>query len=399
MSQLHPDAADDVEYPPLAVLYKRYRHPKARAFHRLQRDDGYGYTLRNVQDFLRTESVNEHTTPWQKPSAFFPVVDQANKPFERVQIDLMDMVKFNEKLERSPFPFCFVMIDVFSRYAFVVPIKGKTTGECGRAFSECLSKITTFTHYYPERVDADSEPAFNRNNRESNSVGNMCHQIAVSHGSTSEDSSILKQALYSNAHDVVAHAHDVRSLTFVDRFIRTLRKLIIDDATDEPWYKEIAKVVEVYNRKFHSTLKMSPLHSVGHPGAQEGIRADVLTNKKSEAAIQPWAHVQLNVGDHVRVLKNRQGAFRKGTEPDWSTAIYPIDQLVAGVYYAVAGKLYRKYELLRTAQAPAPADVEDDDEATHQRSRVKTTRNRLAREGLDWEWKEKPATRKRRRRS
>jgi hypothetical protein len=336
----------------LAQLYQRYHHPRAANFYALQRRDGYRYTLAAVKEFLRTQSTAERFTPYHKPSVYFPINHAASKPFERVQVDLMDMRNYNGHQSR---PFGFVMVDIFSRYALVVPITGKGLSECGRALRECLQKVAQLVHYTPSRIDCDSEAAFQRNNSSPQSFGGICSANHIE----------IHQALYTDNGTTTALAHDVRSLAFVDRFIRTLRDQLnryyhSDGNRTKTWMSELKPIIQQYNQTKHKSLKMTPAEVVAKPFDQVAIRRGNVQYEKTRAETQPWARVTLAVGDHVRVLLNRT-AFDKGTNARWSDNIYPIVAIREGVYYEVNDKLYRKYELLKTEQRNVPARRTQDD--------------------------------------
>lgn len=378
------DAADDPELP---ALYTRYHYPRQREFYTLLHRDGYPYTLRDVASFLRKRSANERYTPYRRPFQYFPIKYTSSRPFERIQVDLMDMRNYNGRQHR---PFGFVMVDAFSRYAIVIPITAKSLGECGRALKDCLDKIHAMTGTYPKLVDCDSESAFNRNSTSPASFGAQCREHNIE----------IRQALFRDpGHGVVPKAHDVRTLAYVDRFIRTLRDHFnkyyhTDGNRTKTWYSESDSLVDQYNNLKHSVLKMTPKEAADQPGEQLPIRESTIAKNAQIAAQQPWAQVELKDGDHVRVLLNRS-AFDKGTEARWSDTIYPITEIKDGVYFHVNGKLYRKYELLKTAQESNPQH-HNQDLATAARAQNALVRDRLRREGLDWTWKEPPAKRSRR---
>lgn len=365
------DAADD---PVLPELYARYHYPRQREFYTLLHRDGYSYTLRDVASFLRKRSANERYTPYRRPFKYFPIKYTSSRPFERIQVDLMDMVKFNGHQHRR---FGFVMVDAFSRYAIVIPISGKTLSECGRALKDCLDQIHGMTGTYPKLIDCDSESAFNRNSTAADSFGAQCREHGIE----------IRQALFRDpGRGAVPKAHDVRTLAYVDRFIRTLRDHFnkyyrTDGNRGKTWYSESNDIVSQYNGLKHSALKMSPKEAVERPGEQLPIRESTIQKNAQIAAQQPWAQVELNDGDRVRVLLNRS-AFDKGTEARWSDTIYPITEIKDGVYFHVNGKLYRKYELLKTSQELNP-EHRNQDLAEAARAQNARVRKRLREEGMD----------------
>jgi hypothetical protein len=367
------DAADD---PLLPELYNRYHYPRQREFYSLLHRDGYPYTLRDVAAFLRKRSANERYTPYRRPFKYFPIKYTSSRPFERIQVDLMDMRNYNGNQHRR---FGFVMVDAFSRFAIVIPISSKSLGECGRALKDCLDEIHGKTGTYPKLIDCDSESAFNRNSKDPGSFGAQCRAHGIE----------IRQALFRDpGTGTVPKAHDVRTLAYVDRFIRTLRDHFnkyyhTDGNRSKTWYSESDAMVNQYNNVKHTSLKMTPNEAVNQPGEQLPIREATILKNAQIAAQQPWAQVELKDGDLVRVLLNRS-AFDKGTEARWSDVIYPITEIKDGVYFHVNGKLYRKYELLKTSQESNPR-VHDQDLADAARAQNARVAKRLRQEGLDIE--------------
>src|ERR1700710_993185 len=83
---------------------------------------GIKVTHNSVKEFLKQQEVSQ-VFHERKVKHYFPL--QSQYPFQRIQIDLLDMS--NETVRG--FKFIFVAIDVYTRYAFCIPMKNKTEGE------------------------------------------------------------------------------------------------------------------------------------------------------------------------------------------------------------------------------------------------------------------------------
>src|SRR5689334_7452805 len=73
----------------------------------------------------------------RKVNQFAPIV--ASATYSSIQIDLMDMSNYSRLNKGIKYLMC--IIDVYSRYAFVYPLKNKTTIETSKYLNEWLNKI------------------------------------------------------------------------------------------------------------------------------------------------------------------------------------------------------------------------------------------------------------------
>ena len=112
-------------------------------------------THKIVKEFLKNNSTQQQFTT-QKIKHNFPIYSNAYQPFQRLQIDLLDMS--NERgVDRNTF--CFVCVDVFTRFAMIVPIKFKNEKCCVDALRLVLKECLKFG-YTPSQIDSDAERSF-----------------------------------------------------------------------------------------------------------------------------------------------------------------------------------------------------------------------------------------------
>ena len=133
--------------------------------------------------------------------------------------------------DNDGFKYLLVVIDIFSHYAWVEPIKDKTSNQIVNAFNKILSE-----GHVPKRLRSDGAKDF-----------------------TSE---CFKENLKSK--DIVhIVTHSEKQANYVERFIKTLKSKIFRYMIEKnsPRYIDILqKIVDSYNRTWHSGIRSEPIN-------------------------------------------------------------------------------------------------------------------------------------------
>ena len=179
--------------------------------------------------------------------------------------------KFNKA-----FRFLLCVIDIFSKYAWVVPLKDKRGVSIVNAFQSIQKK----------------------SNRKPN-------KIWIDKGSEFYDNS-FKKWLQDN--DIVIYsAHNERKSVFAEKFVRTLKNKIYKYMTSISKHVYIEKsddIVNEYKNTYHRTIKMKPID----------VKDNTYINVGKEVNDKD---PKFKVGDHVRISKYKC-IFSKGYTPNWS---------------------------------------------------------------------------------
>ena len=206
------------------------------------------------------------------------------------QIDLVDMKKYS-RLNKG-IKYLFTCIDVFSKYAWVVPMKSKDGKSCLLAFKKILESGRK-----PEKIQSDAGKEFlNKSFKE------LLNKQDIS--------------LYTVASELKA--------SVVERFNRTFKEKMWRNFTARGKYiyhDVIDKIVNVYNNSYHRTIKMRPV-DVDEKNEPE-IYERVFSNKDQHST-----KFKFNINDKVRISKYKS-IFSKGYTSNWSEEIFIIDDLVA----------------------------------------------------------------------
>ena len=230
-------------------------------------------------------------------------------------VDLADMQllsKYNKGIR-----FVLSVIDIFSKYAWVVPIKDKKGISIVKAFQIILKQ----SNRKPNKIWVDKGSEFYN--------------------------AYFKKWLRDN--DIVMYStHNEGKSVVAEIFIRTLKSKIYKYMTSiskNAYIDKLDDIVDEYNNTYHTTIKMKPANVKDNTY----INADKEINNKDP---------KFKVDDHVRISKYKN-IFAKGYMPNWSEEVFVIKKVKNTVPWTyvindlngeeIIGKFYEK-ELERTSQ-------------------------------------------------
>ena len=193
-------------------------------------------------------------------------------------VDLVDMQllsKFNKG-----FRLC--VIDIFSKYAWIIPLKDKKGISIVNAFQIILKK----SNRKPNRIWVDKGSEFYNNS--------------------------FKKWLKDNDIEMYSTNNEGKSV-IAERFIRTLKNKIYKYMTSiskNVYIDKLDDTVKKYNNTYHTSIKKKPVD------VKDNTYIDF---KKDINDKDP----KFKVGDHVRISKYKN-IFAKGYMPNWSEEIFII---------------------------------------------------------------------------
>ena len=245
------------------------------------------------------EFKNKHITPYLQGAPAYTYHKQYVRKFPRNkfyaekiddmwQIDLIDLSKLRNKFYSQNYGFALTCIDVFSRYAWVEPMKNKTAEESKKAIQRIIAKGRV-----PAIIYTDDGSEFK----------GVFHEFL-------EDNKIIKLTNQNSPHIKAA---------IVERFNRTLKQKMwrVFTYLGKKQYSNILqKLVQSYNNSFHRSINTAPSQ----------------VNKDNEKKVHNFQYgdpesydnfieFKFKIGDYVRVLNDKQKTFEKGYVQKWSTAI------------------------------------------------------------------------------
>ena len=197
--------------------------------------------------------------------------------------DLADMQLLSRYNKGIRFLLC--VIDIFSKYALVVSLKGKK----GISIVEAFQSILKQSNRKPNKIWVDKGSEFY----------NAYFKKWL------RDNNIVMYSTHNEAKSVVA-----------ERFIRTLKSKIykyMNSISKNVYIDKLDDIVNEYNNTYHTTIKMKPID------VKDGtyINTDKKINNK---------HPKFKIGDHVRISKYKN-IFAKGYTPNWSEEVFVIKKV------------------------------------------------------------------------
>ena len=204
-------------------------------------------------------------------------------------VDLADMQSLSRNNKGINYLLC--AIDLFSKYAFVIPLKDKKRVSIVNAFD----KIIKQSERKPNKIWVDQGGEFYNN------VFKKCLS----------DNDIIMYSTYNEDKSVVP-----------ERFIRTLKNKLYKHMTaigKNVYYDVLDDIVNKYNNTKHSTIKMKPIDVKDN---NKRVYIDEHNEKDS----------RFKVGDRVRISKFKN-IFAKGYTPNWCTKIFIVDKINDTVPY------------------------------------------------------------------
>ena len=216
---------------------------------------------------------------------------------QQMQSDLIDFTVLKEYNDN--YRYIVVLIDVFSKFAYVECIKDKTAHSMIDAFSKLLERSGRFLSLQTDR------------------------------GTEYVNKSFQKWLKQQNIHFFHSHNYDTKA-AIAERFIRTLKERLWRYFT----FKNTRRYIDVihdlvysYNHTYHRSIKRAPAEV--DLKNQEHVWQTLYSDVKIK---QP----KLKVGDKVRLSMTRV-QFRKGYLPGWTNEIFVVAKAIAGSppYYKI----------------------------------------------------------------
>ena len=177
-------------------------------------------TFQDVKNFLEKQSIRQ-TKRYINHNSYV-----ADEPLQEFQLDLADYNKSSKFNDGYSYALC--CIDIFTKYAYCIPLKTKQGNEIAEGFKDILNHMGVCSV-----LMTDFEGGF---------VG-------------TEFKNILKVAK-------IQHFISSNPPPFIERWIGTFKNMIHmrlkGSGLEHGWYKLIPSVLKRYNSLKHSTISISP---------------------------------------------------------------------------------------------------------------------------------------------
>jgi transposase InsO family protein len=204
------------------------------------------------------------------------------------QADLCDMQKYAD--DNDGYKYLMTVIDCFSKYAWVVPLKSKHGSEIVRAFETII----------------DEE-------------GRICTKLQSDKGTEFKNNRVQEFLRKLEIRFFTANNPDIKA-SIVERFNRTLKTKMWKYFT----HKNTTRYVDVlqdlvgsYNRSVHSSIGMAPIN------VTDLNTVEVYKALYGEKAPPKHLKYKFAVGDYVRIRKEKL-TFEKGYEENYTREVFRV---------------------------------------------------------------------------
>jgi hypothetical protein len=251
---------------------------------------GFGIDLEEEE---KEKLASELHKPFRKPATLLKV-----KVFAKDDIwaaDLVDMPTENQG-RNGKFKFILTVIDLYTRYAFAIPLHNKTASEVKNAFENIFNNSKRM----PKKIWCDNDTEFKNK--------------------------IFLTFLKEHNIEIYSTFNEGKSVV-VERLNRTLKNIMWKKFTifgNQKWVKMLPDVVNQYNKKIHSSIKLTPEEASNHPEKLTIINTE--NNYENEYNYKK-KKPKFSVGNRVRIYIY-QYTFTKGYKIKWSEEIFRVKEVI-----------------------------------------------------------------------
>jgi hypothetical protein len=282
----------------LSQLRTLYKKPSVglvgkSAFIKNLEDGDYKFIKKDVDVLFESEASITLNKPVVKNFERRPIiVDHTDQTWGA---DLAFLPQFKE--ENDGYTTMLFVIDFFSKYIWVTPVKDKKSVTITEAFKKILKDRK------PENLNVDGGGEFK--------------------GDT------LK---YLEGQGVnVYQSYNETKVPIVERVQRTIKKRIgrlLDNSGEYRYIGVLPEIVKSYNNTVHSTIKMTPKEA-SKKESEAKVRANIQKFIDRSHKIKKCAP-KFAVGDYVRI-SIKKGLFEKEITWNWSKEIFKIKEVLSTV--------------------------------------------------------------------
>ena len=202
--------------------------------------------------------------------------------------DLVEMQSFAR--ENKGYKYILMIIDVFSKYGWAIPLKSKTGLEVANAFQQLWK-----TQSPPQKLWTDKGKEFYNKH--------------------------MSELLRKHSVDLYSTENEEKS-SVVERWNRTIKRFMWKyfTANNTMNYIDILPdLIEKYNNTYHRSIKCTPSFARA-PSSYQHVH-DALYNRGGKAVTVKKS--TFKVGDRVRIFKKKK-TFEKGFTPNWTEELFIV---------------------------------------------------------------------------
>ena len=206
--------------------------------------------------------------------------------------DLVEIQKYSKW--NKGVKYLLMVIDVFSKYGWIEPLKDKKTESVSSAFDSIFKK----SKRKPERLWTDKGSEF----------------------ISKHFKDFLKK------HNIILyHTQNEEKSSVVERWNKTMKNKMwkmFSANNNTVYWDKLDKLVDDYNNRKHSSIKMSPTEA-----SKKENEKQVFTNLYEDEIYLKPKKPKFTIGDRVRISKYKRRVLDKGYTPNWTEEVFVIDKI------------------------------------------------------------------------
>ena len=246
---------------------------------------------------LRKNDIYTRYKQYKKPRKYSPIY--VYKRRELFQADLIAFTNPEYIKANDGYKYLFTTIDVFTKYAWVYPLKSKDCETTKKCFEDILSKCGE----QPEKLQTDRGSEF------------VCAKFK----------NFLKSR---NIHHYLSYSD--RKCPVVERFNLTIQQIlykILDKNESFRWIDYLDQAMQIYNNRKHTTIRLSPKDAEKRENETTVRKAFIKRyNKVGTKPPKP----KYKVGDTVRIWKFKR-VFDRGYQENFTTQYFKIRKILTNL--------------------------------------------------------------------
>ena len=258
----------------------------------IKREGIYNVSLKDIKRWLQSvETYTVHKDVRRKFPRSRVITNGIKDLYDMDLVHMADLKKYNDG-----YAYIFLIIDVFSRFAYAYPLRSKKPEEVIAALKKLFK--------------AGNIPTNARSDFGGEFVSNKTRQFLKEH----------------NVNFYTTRNYDVKA-NFVERLAKTIKKRLskyMYSKQTNKWVEALPKIIQGYNNSVHSSIKIAP-SAVNESNEAALWKQQYLPPQDGKQKTKRLKPYKFQIGDVVRVAYNKT-RFQKYYQQTWSDQLYIISK-------------------------------------------------------------------------
>ena len=303
---------DDDTKKKIKEIQQNYNYPPGATLIKLVKEAYPDISSSKVNEFLSHDLTTQLTKVQQKKNSGGHIT--ALVPNESWQFDIFDLSRYAS--QNDQYKYVFACVDVFTRKAYMEPMKNKDSPTCAEAFQEILNR----SGVKPRSMLSDQDSAF----LEKGALAKVAEKNNI--------------VLNTNA------LRDHHALGIIDNYAKrlktTLTKTFIDQGNSK-WIDILQKIVDIGNK-----TKTTGLGDIAPNDALKNDNQDAIAKLNMAKNTHNNTTTDLQPDELVRKsLTNVE--FAKGTDPRWTDEVFKVKGTHGQTVILEDGTKHKRNDLLK----------------------------------------------------